>query len=134
MTSNPACLYCNGQTRKRGMRHGNQQYNCSACKKYFTFKATADRQHRARLLGNSSPQMIDESVSKSIPPDIREDLTQELVLAALCGELDLSEMPKVIARFRRKVYGQLLTGFRYVSLNAPIPHTDGLTYADLIAD
>jgi hypothetical protein len=116
------------------MRHGNQQYNCSACKKYFTFKATADRQHRARLLGNSSPQMIDESVSKSIPPDIREDLTQELVLAALCGELDLSEMPKVIARFRRKVYGQLLTGFRYVSLNAPIPHTDGLTYADLIAD
>jgi hypothetical protein len=79
------------------------------------------------------PALIEEKLPRNLPVEIREELHQELVLAALAGEFELSELDQMIINYRRKVYRESLTGFAYVSLDAVIPHTEGLTYGDTLA-
>jgi hypothetical protein len=79
------------------------------------------------------PALIEQKLPKNLPLEIREELQQELVMAALAGEFDLSELDQAITTYRRKVNRESLTGFGYVSLDAVIPQTNGLTYADTLA-
>jgi hypothetical protein len=79
------------------------------------------------------PSLIEEKLPKNLPLEIREELQQELVMAALAGEFELSELDAAVALYRRKVNRESLTGFAYVSLDAVIPQTNGLTYADTLA-
>lgn len=143
--SNPCCPYCHSRSRKRGKRYGSQQYNCPTCRKWFTpFSSRRPRlkpappeqrpEYRrwARRLGDSLLDLIRGNVPEGLPPDIREEVTQEIALAALLGELDLSDLPAAGVCFRRKVYARQMTRWRFVPLDAPIPGTRGLTYADAL--
>jgi transposase-like protein len=138
---NSLCPRCGGHSCKRGKRRGRQQYYCTICKRYFRPKPevverepeVTKRKQQARALGSDLLTIIDSNLSKAIPADLREDIAQEIALDALCGKFDLKDLPQAVPRYRRKIYGQQLTGYRFVSLDAPIRNTDGLTYADSIA-
>jgi transposase-like protein len=131
---NPLCPVCNGYSRRRGQRkNGTQRYRCNQCGKCFSKRPRQQRQHQAQLQCEQLPALIEEKLPKNLPLEIREELQQELVVAALAGDFELSELDAAVARFRRKVNRESLTGFGYVSLDAVIPQTNGLTYADTLA-
>jgi hypothetical protein len=81
-------------------------------------------------------KLIAGKVPKELPEEVREEMIQELAVAVLAGEFKLpeldTELDKAVTRFRRKVYRQSLTGFGYVSLDAVIPNTEGLTLGDTL--
>jgi transposase-like protein len=133
VTNNPPCPRCNGISRRRGINKGKQVYSCNRCQGYFRCTPQQQRQHEIRQQAEQLPALIEQKLPKNLPVEIREELQQELVLAALAGEFELSELDQVIINYRRKVYRQSLTGFAYVSLDAVIPHTEGLTYGDTLA-
>jgi transposase-like protein len=131
--SNPHCPACGATSQKRGLEYGKYLYRCRECNKGFSLTPQQQRQHRARLQMEQLPALIEQKLPKNLPLEIREELQQELVMAALAGEFDLSELDQAITTYRRKVNRESLTGFGYVSLDAVIPQTNGLTYADTLA-
>ena len=131
--SNPPCPLCQGKSQRRGRREGKQVCFCVACHRYFRCTLQQQRQHEVRQQAEQLPALIDQKLPKTLPVEIRQELQQELVMAALSGEFELSELEQVITLYRRKVYRESLTGFGYISLDAVIPHTEGLTLADTLA-
>jgi transposase-like protein len=132
--SNPSCSTCGEISKKHGFsRTGNYQYYCRPCNHRFTFSPQRQRQHEVSKQAEQLPSLIEQKLPKNLPLEIREELQQELVMAALAGDFELSELDAAVARFRRKVNRESLTGFGYVSLDAVIPQTNGLTYADTLA-
>lgn len=77
-------------------------------------------------------EMIIGAIPKTLPDDLRADIAQEMALAALDGEFDLSEVAKHVSFYRRKIYRLSANRFKFVSLSSPIPGTTKLTYADTL--
>jgi transposase-like protein len=131
--SNPPCPHCNGHSWRNGSKDGKQEYQCRQCQRFFGFSPQQQRQYAAQRQAEQLPALIEQKLPRNLPVEIREELQQELVVAALAGDFELSELEAAVARFRRKVNRESLTGFGYVSLDAVIPQTNGLTYADTLA-
>jgi len=131
INSNPTCSNCNRTGGKSGFNpSGSQRYYCSTCKCIFTPSPEQLQQHQQQLSMEQLLPLISARVPKELPPEVREEMIQELAVAALAGEFELSQLDEMVTRFRRKVYRESLTGFAYVSLDAGIPNTEGLTLAD----
>jgi transposase-like protein len=133
-SGNPCCPECAMTMHKNGLaRSGAQRYHCPGCRHCFTLSSEQERQNDMRRQAGRLSDLIEEKLPKNLPLEIREELQQELVMAALAGEFELSELDAAVALYRRKVNRESLTGFAYVSLDAVIPQTNGLTYADTLA-
>jgi hypothetical protein len=127
----PPCPNCNRTSTKSGFNaSGSQRYFCSTCKSIFTPSPEQLQQHQQQLSMEQLLPLITGKVPKELPPEVREEMIQELAVAVLAGEFELSQLDEMVTRFRRKVYRESLTGFAYVSLDAGIPNTEGLTLAD----
>ncbi|HKQ06810.1 MAG TPA: hypothetical protein VJ464_16870 [Blastocatellia bacterium] len=92
----------------------------------------AVHQFEARLAGDELLPMIERAVSR-VADELREEVAQEMAIAALSGELSLSDIKSAVPFYRRKVSRQMADRFKFVSLDAVIPGQDGLTYADRLA-
>ena len=131
---NPRCRDCDRVCIRFGISPGGkQQYRCNHCQHQFSLSLQQQRQHKVQLQQEDLLTLIEEKLPRELPLEVREEMIQELAVAALAGEFELSQLDEMVTRFRRKVYGQSLTGFGYVSLDAGIPNTEGLTLADTLA-
>lgn len=73
-------------------------------------------------------------IPKGIPHDIKGDLCQDLVVAVLSGETTVENIPEVIAKYAREARKFLPDRWKHVSIDEPIPGTDGLRLEDILAD
>jgi ribosomal protein L37AE/L43A len=131
--SNSSCPNCNRTGGKKGLsRSGNQRFYCSTCKRSFTSTQQQLEQQQQLSMEQLLP-LIAAKVPRELPPEVREEMIQELAVGVLVGEFELSQLDEMVTQYRRKVYRQSLTGFGYVSLDAVIPNTEGLTLGDTLA-
>jgi hypothetical protein len=126
--------------KKAGKPRGFQNFRCPHCRAYgkdgpllHKIPIRARRRLLALLRWKELLEEIKRAMSTSLPPDVREEVTQELALAALDGELDLSNIKSAVPFYRRKVSRQMADRFKFVSLDQIILGTDRLTYADRLA-
>lgn len=129
--THPQCPRCGGRAIKRGQKRGNQKYKCNGeCGREFTLTMKEARRFKARLMGEELTDAIRRAVS-DLPPDLREEIMQEMAVAALDGELGLSDIRNAVPFYRRKVMRQVSNRFKFISIDQP--NKDGLFYADLLA-
>jgi transposase-like protein len=76
---------------------------------------------------------VSEAVPHNIPHDRRADICQELVLALLIGDIEISDLPVAVWKMFHKVYALHPTTYGPLSLDAPIPGTDGLLLIDTLS-
>jgi hypothetical protein len=132
--------------RKAGLiPKGERKFLCTKCKIYAQDKSPrvhqkaiapetkAERRQRAGQMGDELLELIRSKVPYYLRYEIREDVIQELIVAVLSGEVDLSELPKVIPFYARRIYRLSANRFNSVPLDTIIPGTERLTYADLLA-
>lgn len=132
-TVNPPCPRCSGRGIKSGFSGGKQLYRCKGeCGRFYSLSIRQLRAFKAQLEGAELYEAIARAVA-SLPPDVREEVTQEMAVAALQGEIDLSDIASMVAFYRRKVMRQMGDRYKFVSLDQPIPGTERLTYAAQLA-
>jgi hypothetical protein len=143
MAGNPHCITCHAQTHKRGKRGKAQIYYCKSCKVTIADRPDGSkrrprravlikaRQEEARKMDTGLLDIINRVLPYSLPN--REDVAQELALGAISGEFDLSDLPRMVPFYRRKINRLSANPFRFVSISQPIPDTNGLTIADTLA-
>jgi len=145
-STNPLCITCRNLMHKRGFHSGQRYFYCRTCKTYYrdgrqtrsrmpppSPAIRQARQQQAALLDASLLDLISAALPDYLPFDVREDVMQETAVAALDGEFDLSEMARMVPYYRRRINRLSSDRFRFVSLSQPIPYSNGLTYADVIA-
>lgn len=76
---------------------------------------------------------VSDAVPHNIPHDRRADICQELVLALLIGDIEISDLPTAVWKMFHKVYKLHPTIHGPLSLDAPIPGTDDLRLIDTIS-
>jgi transposase-like protein len=78
--------------------------------------------------------MINDAVPRTIPEDRRADICQELAIAILIGDEDVANLKTAWMKMSRKVYALHPTIYAPLSLDAPIPGTDGLLRIETISN
>jgi len=76
---------------------------------------------------------IDKAVNRSLPAHIREDVVSAMVLAALEGKLHVDKIESAARSFVTE-YNRNNRVYEDVSLDAPIPGMEGITYLDKLVD
>lgn len=83
------------------------------------------------LSGHGLVLLVNGAVPKSLPPQVREDVCQEILIGMLAGEFTEAEMPNRIkdatSRVRREQEGHFLT------LSLDTPRRDGRSWHDMLA-
>jgi hypothetical protein len=77
-------------------------------------------------------EMIRAALPAHWSPDFRDDVAQEMVLGALTGEFDLSDLAEHVTTYRRRIYRLGGMTKRFLPIDAPIPGANRLTYADTL--
>jgi len=124
--------------KKAGRAQGFQIFHCLRCKAYYRDGARLHlmpKRERRRYLAALRWEQVMEAIRKAtevLPLDIREEVIQEMALAALDGSLDPADINRAAPFYRRKVSRQT-DRFRVVSLDQPVGYEGGATYAELLA-
>lgn len=84
------------------------------------------------LSQNAIYAKVSSVVSRGLPDYMRDDVIGEMLLAVLEGSLLMGRIDAECARFVR-AYNRMFDQFGTISLDAEIPGTDGLTYADRLS-
>ncbi|GLS20144.1 hypothetical protein GCM10007874_31610 [Labrys miyagiensis] len=83
----------------------------------------------AKLNQNAVYARVNAAVSRGLPDFVRDDVIAEILLAVLEGTLSVDRI-KVEAKAFLRAHNLMFDQFGSVSLDAPVPGTDGLTYGD----
>jgi hypothetical protein len=124
--------------KKAGRAQGFQIYHCLRCRTYYRDGARLhkmSKRERRRYLAALRWEQILEAIRKAtgdLPPDMREEVIQEMALASLDGSLDQVDIPRSVPFYRRRVSRQA-DRYRVVSIDQPLGYEGGLTYAELLA-
>jgi len=90
------------------------------------------RQLEALMIGAALSTMVNAVVPSYLSADVKDDLRQEMTLAALEGDFDLSDLARMVPYYQRRIYRLSANRFKFVSLSSVIPGTTNLTYADTL--
>ncbi|HKS42159.1 MAG TPA: hypothetical protein VJX74_16195, partial [Blastocatellia bacterium] len=82
------------------------------------------RQEAAQAKGDDLLDFLNAAIPSHTPFDIREELKQEMALAALNGELDLNDLKNEMRAYRTRVYGNQANRFKHLFIDHPLPGTD----------
>lgn len=142
------CPYCMGRTVKDGTRRGKQRYICTACGRKCTggrvepkpslpapppsLETIARRREQAAQLGAALLPMIRAALPSYLLPDVAEDITQEMAVDALDAAFDLSDLLAMVPIYRRRINRLSSHTARFISIDAIIPGTNHLTYAETL--
>jgi hypothetical protein len=124
--------------KKAGRAQGFQIFHCRRCKAYYRDGARLHKlrkRERRRYLAWIRWEQVLEAINQAaqaLPPDMREEVIQEMALASLDGSLDLVDIPRAVPFYRSRVSRQA-DRYRFVSLDQPLGYEGGLTYAELLA-
>lgn len=126
------CQRCALPLRKAGFAKGRQRWCCPSCD-YTTW---ADTPAEPRTLTDDEAtellKLITVRLPAHLPPDVREEARQSLMLAVLEGQAALDPDRKTVRHHASAARGMSWNRFRYLPLDAPIPGTDGLTWAETL--
>ncbi|MEN3335656.1 MAG: hypothetical protein V7641_5021 [Blastocatellia bacterium] len=145
--SNPWHVACRKRMRKASKdQHGKMRYRCNPCGCYYTANrprfiapvpAPANirraRQSAARSHGAALLDVVAGALPRNLPADLREDVAQEMALAALAGDFDLSDLARMVPYYQRQMSKLRVTDFSVVSLDAVIAGAGHLTYGETLA-
>jgi hypothetical protein len=85
------------------------------------------RQRRRRAARRQGARLLDQVravVPSNLPEDLREDVIQELALAALRGQVEPLAMSTAVPQALRRVRSLMAKPFNHVYLDHPLPGTD----------
>jgi hypothetical protein len=134
----PWCVLCRHPMKKAGRAQGFRNWQCRKCIAFYRDGARLrrmEKREKRRYLVSLKWDQVLEAITEAtaqLPADVREEVIQEMALAALTGDLDLACIPRTVPFYRRKVSRQMTDRFRVVSLDQPIG-ADGMTYGELLA-
>ena len=77
---------------------------------------------------------INDAVPREIPEDRRADICQELAIAVLIGDVDVSQLGTAWKAMMSKVYKLHPTTWGPLSLDAPLPGTENFTLLDTLSE
>lgn len=83
----------------------------------------------AHFLMDSVQSLLKKALPVGLPDYVRDDVTSEVLLAILEGKLRIGQV-SAKARLYLAAHNIMFDEFATVSLDAPVPGTDGLTYGD----
>lgn len=86
-----------------------------------------DAQHR--LLA-----MVDRAVPRRLPPDLRADICQDLIVGILCGDFAEDDLRLPVKEMTRRVQKMFPSKYGPISLDALVAGTDDLRVIDTLAD
>jgi len=78
--------------------------------------------------------VIDRAVPAGLPPDIREEVTQEMALKILMSEVAVKDLADAVSVSIKHFFREYQDKFRTVSLDAPIGGDGNLTLRDLVGE
>jgi len=76
--------------------------------------------------------MIRAALPSYLRPDDAEDITQEMAVDALDGAFDLSDLLAMVPIYCRRISRLSSRTARFISIDAIIPGTNHLTYAETL--
>lgn len=77
---------------------------------------------------------VNEAVSKTLPPHMRADACQDLIVGILAGDFDPDNLTLPAAEMTKRVHKFCQNKFAEVSLDSQIPGTDGLRWIDTFSE
>jgi hypothetical protein len=91
--------------------------------------------HALQKDGNSGAliKKVMQLIPRNLPPQLRDDLCQELLISLIAGETTMEKLPLVIKSKATKVRKLLGETWKQRSLNDVVPGTDRITLLDTLA-
>lgn len=137
------CPSCPGRTIKYGAMNGKQRYRCTLCHRYCYgplqpkarpthWKTKRTWARRAQQMGDELLSVIAPVVIAKAPPDLHDDLIQEIALAALEGNVDPLNVAASLATYRSRINRLSSDTKKFVPIDSTVPGTNRLTYADVL--
>ena len=77
-------------------------------------------------------KFVSESVPRGLPPEVRADLCQDMIVALLSGDITRDQVAGSIKEFTRKAFKAGPQKYGHVSFDAPLPGMDGRTLSDVL--
>lgn len=121
----------NREAHKAYMRQYHQE-RAAIRKQNWKAEPVRDELRKAALLKNDLFSAAERAVPKSLPRWIRDDVVSDIVLAILEGALSIEQVAARAKGFIAAHY-RSFASLDTLSLDAPIPGTDGLTYLDRLS-
>jgi len=79
--------------------------------------------------------LVNNAVSKQLPPEIRSDICQDILVALLAGDIGIDDLQKAVKDYTKRFWKEFGRKFGALSLDQPLPGGDSDTpLRDLIAD
>lgn len=72
-------------------------------------------------------------LTASLPVHLREDVGQEMILGVLEGTISESQLAASVKDYAKKFYGSYDNRFSHVSLDAPVPGTEGMRWDETLS-
>ena len=92
----------------------------------YPFRTTDSRVEGADLV-----RIVNAAVPRYLPPALRADVAQEVILAVLSDELQIADLAKAMSSFVRAVQRQISD---YGTLSLDVPMKDGRSWYDVLPD
>ncbi|HJQ26892.1 MAG TPA: hypothetical protein VKA60_23460 [Blastocatellia bacterium] len=83
-------------------------------------------------MGDELLSVIAPVVIAKAPPDLHDDLIQEIALAALEGNVDPLNVAASLATYRSRINRLSSDTKKFVPIDSTVPGTNRLTYADVL--
>lgn len=77
-------------------------------------------------------KFVSDSVPRGLPPDVRADLCQDMIVALLSGDITRDRVVGSIKEFTRKAFKAGPQKYGHVSFDAPLSEYDGRTLNDIL--
>lgn len=78
--------------------------------------------------------LVNGALPRHLPEQIRADVAQDMILGVLTGEITEQGLELQVRKYLRKHYKTVETPYLAISLNQPVPGTDGRNWNDILAD
>lgn len=78
--------------------------------------------------------LVNGAVPRGLPEQIRADVCQDMILGVLTGDITEEGLERQVQKFLRRHYKAVETPFMAVSLNQPVPGTDGQSWGDILSN
>ena len=77
-------------------------------------------------------KFVSDAVPRGLPPDVRADLCQDMIVAILSGDITRDQVAGSIKEFTRKAFKAGPQKYGHISFDAPLPGMDGRTLSDVL--
>lgn len=78
-------------------------------------------------------KFVSDSVPGGLPPDVRADLCQDMIVALLSGDITRDQVAGSVKEFTRRAFKAAPQKYGHVSFDAPLPGYDGRTLHDVLS-